>query len=199
MASLFSTRSFVIAMIFWGLLGIANWAFVGWMPTFLGEHFALHQGRAGLTSLICIYSGSLVGIVVAGALADRWSRTRPDARALVGVIGICICIPCVFVISLTTSLGVGMGALIVYGATRSFPDANMMPILCQITDARYRATALGLLNAFGTTAGGITIYVGGVLRDAHVDITRVFYTGAGGLFICAFLLWSIRPRQHATS
>lgn len=195
--SLLGSRNFLLALLFWGLLGITSWAFAGWMPTYFGEHFNIGQGEAGLTSLICIYSGSLVGIVVAGAWADRWSRTRTEGRAFVGMIGLFVCVPSVLVISLTGSLGVAMVALVVYGTTRAFPDANMMPILCQITDARYRATALGLLNAFGTMAGGITIYIGGVLRDAHVNITTVFYGGAVGLALCAGLLWIIRPRQHA--
>jgi hypothetical protein len=91
-------------------------------------------------------------------------------------------------------LGIAMAGLIVYGITRAFPDANMMPILFQITDPRYRATGLGLLNAFGTMAGAITIYVGGALRDAQVNIVTIFYVGAAGLAVCAVLLWVIRPQ-----
>jgi hypothetical protein len=81
--------------------------------------------------------------------------------------------------------------------TRSWPDANMMPIICQIADPRYRATGLGLLNAFATIVGGLTIYAGGVLRDAHVDIIHVFECGAAGLLVCTVLLWCIRPRVVA--
>lgn len=39
--SLFSQRAFVLAMVYWGLLGLAGWAVVGWMPTYLNEHFNL--------------------------------------------------------------------------------------------------------------------------------------------------------------
>jgi len=195
--SLLGSGSFLIAMLFWGLLSISSWAFVGWMPTYLGEQFKLGQGDAGLTSLICIYSGSLVGIVAAGAWGDRWSRARPEGRAFVGIAGLAVCVPSVLLVAHTSLLGLAIVGLILYGISRSFPDANMMPILCQITDARYRATALGLLNAFGTMAGGITIYIGGALRDAHVSLSLVFYAGAAGLAVCAGLLWIIRPHQHS--
>ncbi|MDB6168315.1 MAG: Sugar phosphate permease [Verrucomicrobia bacterium] len=192
--SLFSRGHFILALLFWALLGITSWAFTGWMPTYLSEHFNLPQGKAGLIATGFIYSGALVGMVVSGAWADRWSRTHPEGRAWVGLIGLAVCVPCVLLVANTSIQGVAMAGLVVYGLTRAFPDANMMPILFQITDHRYRATALGLLNGCGTLAGGITIYVGGALRDAHVDITRVFYGGAIGLSICALLLWIIRPR-----
>ncbi len=52
-----------------------------------------------------------------------------------------------------------------------------------------------MLNAFATIAGGMVIYLGGVLRDAQVNVTVIFYGGAGGMVICAGLLWMIRPRS----
>ena len=109
--------------------------------------------------------------------------------------GLSICIPCVLVVANATVLPLAICALVLFGLTRAFPDTNMMPILFGIVDARYRATAYGMLNAFSTMAGGTVIYVGGVLRDAHVSVTTIFYAGACGLFICAFLLWLIRPRS----
>ncbi len=197
--SLFSRGHFIVALFFWGLLGITSWAFAGWMPTFLNEHFNLPQGKSGLIATISIYSGSLVGMVVSGAWADRWSRSYAEGRAWVGIIGLCICVPCVVLVGNSTGLWLTIAGLVVYGLSRAFPDANMMPLLFQITDPRYRATGYGLLNAFGTISGGITIYVGGALRDAHVDITKVFYSGAGGMIVCGVLLWIIRPRVTATS
>lgn len=195
--SLFSQGAFIIALFFWGLLGLASWAFVGWMPTYLGEHFHLAQGKAGLFATGYIYSGSLVGMIVAGAWADRWSLRNIRGRIWVGVIGLSVAAPAVLLVANTGVLAIALAGLAVYGLTRAFPDANMMPVLCQITDPRYRATGLGLLNAFATIVGGLTIYVGGVLRDAHVNITHVFTCGAGGLLVCAVLLWFIKPRVAA--
>lgn len=193
--SLFSRGHFILALFFWGLLGVASWAFAGWMPTYLGEHFNLAQGKSGLIATICIYLGSLVGMIFAGWWGDRWGRTNVTGRAWVGVIGISVCVPCVLLVANTPVLGFAMAGLVIFGLTRAFPDANMMPILFRITDVRYRATGYGLLNAAGTMAGGITIYVGGVLRDAQVNITTIFYAGAIGLALCAGLLWLIRPRS----
>jgi MFS family permease len=191
---LFGRADFVLAMVFWGLLGLASWSIIGWMPTFLTEHFHLSQGEAGLTTTGYVYAGSLVGMVASGAWADRWSRTHPSGRVFVGIIGLAVCAPAVLLVSGTTSLAVLTGALVVYGFTRAFPDANMMPILCQITDSRHRATGLGILNTFATLIGGATIYAGGALRDAHLDVRTLFQLGAVGLLVCALLLWRIKPR-----
>jgi predicted MFS family arabinose efflux permease len=197
--SLFSRRAFVLMLIFWGLLAVASWAFAGWLPTYLHEQFAMSQGRAGLTALGYIYSASLVGMVVGGFWADRWSRRHPRGRILVGVVGIFIAIPGVLLVANMPMLGVVLIGMVLYGFTRPFPDANMVPILCQIVDPRYLATGVGVLNTFAVLVGGLTIYIGGVVRDAHVNITTLFNCGALGLLICATILWFVRPRPNSTA
>jgi sugar phosphate permease len=201
LTSLFSRPAYILALLFWGLLGLASWSFIGWLPAYLSEHFGLSQGEAGLTSMGYIYSGSLVGMVVGGYWADRWSRKSPRARIWVGVIGVLIATPAILVASNVSVLALVLVALVIYGFSRPFPDANMVPILCQIIDRRYLATGVGVLNMFAVFVGGATIYVGGALRDAKVDITAVFNCGAVGLVICAALLWFVRepPLQPAPS
>jgi hypothetical protein len=46
--------------------------------------------------------------------------------------------------------------------------------------------------------GGVTIYVGGALRDSHVDLSRVFQIAAGSLIACAVLLFLVKP-AHGVS
>lgn len=197
LATLFGNKTFLVALAFWGLLGITSWSFTGWMPTFLTEKFHLPQGKAGIMATGFMSLGSLTGMVVAGAWADRWARRRPEGRVLVGIVGLAVCMPCVLLVANINLLPVAMGALVLFGLTRAFPDANMMPILFGIVAERYRATAYGILNALATTTGGIIIYLGGALRDANVNITTIFNAGIIGLVICGVLLWAIRPRTAA--
>ncbi len=199
MASLFSQRSFVLALSFWGLLGIASWAIAGWLPAYLHEQFGMTQGRAGLTALGYIYSSSLVGMVLGGVWGDRWSLRSSRGRVWVGVIGLLVAAPGVLMLANLPVLGLVLAGMVIFGLTRPFPDANMTPILAQIVDRRYLATAVGVVNMFAVFAGGLTIYAGGVLRDAHVNISRVFTFGACVLLLCAFLLWRISPRDHPSN
>ncbi|MEO7600141.1 MAG: MFS transporter [Opitutus sp.] len=196
--SLFSRRAYVFMFLFWGLLGVASWAFAGWLPTYLHEQFAMSQGRAGLTALGYIYSASLLGMVVGGFWADRWSRSNVRGRVLVGVLGIAVAIPGVLMVSNVPILWVVLAGMVLYGFTRPFPDANMVPILCQIVDPRYLATGVGVLNMFAVLIGGLTIYIGGVVRDAQISITTLFNCGAVGLLLCATLLWLVRPKSDST-
>ncbi len=41
MRTLFGSGSFLLAFVYWGLLGVAGWMVIGWMPTYLQEHFKL--------------------------------------------------------------------------------------------------------------------------------------------------------------
>ncbi|MEO6003960.1 MAG: MFS transporter [Opitutus sp.] len=198
LVSLFSRKAFVLMLFFWGGLGMASWAFAGWLPTYLHEQFAMSQGRAGLTALGYIYSASLIGMVVGGFLADRWTRSHPRGRIFVGVLGILIAIPGVLLVSNVPILAVVLTGMVLYGFTRPFPDANMVPILCQIVDPRYLATGVGVLNMFAVFVGGLTIYIGGVVRDAHISITTLFNCGAVGLLVCGIILWLVRPRPNST-
>lgn len=81
----------------------------------------------------------------------------------------------------------------IFGLTRGFSDCNTMPILCMVSDPRYRATGFGVLNFLSCGVGGLTIYVGGALRDAHVNVSHIFVVAAMGMLICAALLALIKP------
>jgi hypothetical protein len=134
-----------------------------------------------------------------GFWADRCSRLNPRGRIYVGVIGVLVAAPGVLLVGNSGSLVLVLFGMIIYGLTRPFPDASMVPLLCQIVDSRYLATAVGMLNMFACVIGGLTIYFGGVLRDAQVSISVVFNFGALGLVICGALLWFIRPRKNPSS
>ncbi|HRH96579.1 MAG TPA: hypothetical protein PLB55_11620, partial [Prosthecobacter sp.] len=116
-----------------------------------------------------------------------------NARILVAVIGLCIAAPGVLLAASSSTLAPAIAGLMIYGLTRSFTDTNMMPILCQVAVPRYRATGFGVLNFFAMSVGGVTIYVGGLMRDAHVDVGHIFRFAAAGLIVCAVLLFFVRP------
>jgi MFS family permease len=195
--SLFSQRAFTFALAYWGLLGLAGWAVIGWMPTYLNEHFNLSQGTAGLSATGYLQAAALVGVLLGGWWADRWSKVNERARIYVPLIGVLAAAPGILLASTIDWLPLAILGLICFGLAKAFSDSNMMPILCTVTDARYRATGYGVLNLFSCVIGGLTIYAGGVLRDAQVDVSHVFQFAAASMLICAVLLFSIRPTVPA--
>jgi MFS family permease len=192
--ALFRLPGFVLAFLFWGLLAVASWSFAGWLPAYLHEQFGMSQGRAGMTALGYTQAATLVGMIVGGLIADRWIRRNPRGRILTGVVGILCAAPAALIVGNSVFLPVVLLGMILFGLVRPFPDACMTPILTQIVEKRHLATALGFLNMLAVFVGGLTVYIGGVVRDAHIPITVMFNCGAVGLFICGALLWSIKLR-----
>lgn len=194
--SLFGRGAFVLALFFWGFLGMVGWLVIGWLPTYYQEHFQLSQAEAGLYATGYVQLTALIGVLLGGALADRWSRTNPRARLLLPAIGLLVAAPSVFLASVTTVLPIAIIGFVVYAFTRMFSDANMMPILCLVTDERYRATGYGILNLFSCIVGGVGIYAGGVLRDRHIDVSSLFQVAAVLMVLCAIILFRIRPKPE---
>ena len=195
--SLFSHGSFWLMFFYWGLIGLAGWGVIGWMPTYLQQQFHLSQGEAGFSATSYLQITTLAGLVLGGLWADRWSRATERGRIHVAVIGMCIAAPAIFLVASTQTFGIAIAGLMIFGFARGGCDSNTMPILCMVCDPRYRATGFGVLNFFACVVGGFTIYAGGVLRDAHVDVSHVFVTAAAGLLVCAILLALIRPVNTA--
>jgi len=193
LVSLFRSVSFNLILIVWALLGLAGWGLVGWLPTYLGERFHLDQGTAGLSATGYLAVATIAGALLGGAWADRWSRSNPLGRILVPVVGLCVAAPALWVASETSVFPVAIACVMLFGVARPFTDGNLMPILCMVVDSRYRATGMGVLNFFASAIGGLTIYAGGLLRDAHVNVSRIFQFAGVGLLVCAALMFLVKP------
>lgn len=188
---LFSNRGYWLALTFWGIAGVVTWMIVGWLPTYYQEHFGLTQSVAGMYATAYFHPASLFGVLVGGYLADRFSRQNPKGRILVPMIGLTIAAPAVFIAASTSVFGLAIAGFTIYAFTRTFLDANMMPILCMIVDRRYRATGYGIINMLSCIIGGIGIYAGGAVRDAHLDLSILFRVATVVLLICIFLLYRL--------
>jgi len=192
---LFKLRSYNLMLIAWGLLGIVAWLVVGWLPTYFQEHFKLSQAMAGFYATGYFYPAALVGLLIGGYWADQWSKTNPKARIFVPVIGICIGAPCVFAASGTAYLTLAVVCFVIFALTKAFIDTNMMPILCLIAKPRHRATGYGILNLAACIIGGVGIYAGGLLRDAHVHLGKVYRVAALIMLVSAVLLVLAKPKS----
>lgn len=192
--NLLKNRSFVLLIIFWGLLGVVGWLIVGWLPTYYREHFNLSQTQAGIYATWYLYPLSFLSGFIGGYLADRWNRTNVYGRILLPVIGLLIAAPAAYIAGSTTVVVIAIAGFMIYALTRTFTDTNLMPILCMVADKKYRATGYGILNMFACIVGGIGIYVGGILRDANFETALLFKFAAVIMLICAGILYLIKVK-----
>ena len=189
---LFSSGSFIILIVFWGLLGMIGWMIIAWLPTYYSEHFHLSQATAGLYATGYLYPVSLAGLLIGGVVADRLTKRNRRARILVPATGLLVAAPAIFFASTTTAAYIAIICFIFYAFARIFSDGNLMPILCMIADKRYRATGYGILNMFSCIVGGLGIYISGTLRDAHINLSIMFKVAALFMVICGGLLFMIK-------
>ena len=200
MGLLLRERSFPLSLVYFTLLSVAYWGLYGWLPTYLGEHFHLGQGTAGMSGTAWLQLASLAGIVAGGAWADRWCRRNLRARLLVPAIAFCVAGPALFLTATTAWLPLALGGLVVFGLARGCADANNMPIVCQVVDPRLRASAYGVMNFLGCIAGGLMTYAAGSLKDSQVGLQRVFQVSALLVVGAVLLLLWVKPRpdrEHA--
>jgi MFS family permease len=192
---LFKNTSYLVLLFYFSVLGVANWLIYGWLPTFLKEHFKLNLGEAGISATGYIQIGSFIGVIVGGILADRWFRSNKRSRLYVIIIGFSLGAPFLFIMSVTSVFTLAIFAMIIFGLARGFNDANLMPILRQIADSRYIATAYGFLNFLSTIIGGLMVYVGGALKDANIDLSVIYQVSAVLMLIATLSLFAIKIKK----
>lgn len=177
------------------LVGLANWAVYGWLPTYLRERFAMGLGSSGMTATGVIQLASFGGVLVGGVWADRWSRRQPRARALVPALGFCAAAPVLFLSLDSSLLAVSLMGFAFYGVSRGLVDANLMPVLRTVVDERYSATGFGVLNFLSVSLGGILIYVAGWLRDKNVPLMIIYQFASACLLVAGCLLLTLKPTR----
>jgi MFS family permease len=191
---LFSRGTFILALLYWGILGIVGSVVLGWLPTYYKEHFDLTQGIAGLYATGYLYPVAIIGLLFGGFWADWLSKKNPHLRILVPIIGISASAPFLFLASSTSVLVLAIVFFALMRMFIAFSDSNMMPILCLIADKQYRATGYGVLNFFSTILGGFGLYAAGALRDMNVGLSLMFQICALILLVCAGILVFVKLR-----
>jgi MFS family permease len=194
---LLAMSPFVLMLAVHAMLNLVDWAVVGWVPVYFQEHFHVTQGVAGVSATGYKNVALILGLFIGGVWADRWSRSNARARMFVPAIGLLIGAPGIVLTANSTVLALAVLGLAIYYLFAAFYDPNTMPVLCELVDARYRATAYGLLNCVGMIAAGSGIYLIGLMRDSNIDLHLVFDGGALLCAICALVYFRLKARTGA--
>jgi MFS family permease len=187
---------------FWLLMGMftlvsaCNWSVLTWLPAFLKEHFHLQDGPAGLHATSWGTAAKFAAVLVGGVLSDLFSRKSERARALIPACGLLLAAPGIVFGTLTDTLALGLLGFAMQGVAQGFLDANMMPMLRQVTGRSVAATGYGLLNFVGCAAGGVMAALGGRLKDSGLGFETFFRISAAGLAAAAVLLFFFRPARR---
>lgn len=194
---LFGNANFILLVLYFTLPAIAGWVVRDWMPDILRERFHLGQGTAGMNAILYVQIASIVGVIVGGALADRWMRRNRRGRIFTSAIGMLLFLPALFSVGNAGTLAVAVFGLIAFGLGWGFFDCNNMPILCQVARPELRATGYGIMNLVSISCGGFGDWLFGSLRDRHVPLNLIFGVFAGVALLSVVLVLLIRPAEAA--
>jgi Sugar phosphate permease len=158
---LLTNISFWVILFYFSAPSLPGWATKNWLPTLFSETLHIDMTQAGPMATITIALASLVGVLIGGLLSDRWVHRNLKGRIYTGVIGLSLTIPALLFLAYGSSLFTIVLGAICFGFGFGMFDVNSMPILCQFVASRYRATAYGLMNLAGISAGAVvTRYLG---------------------------------------
>jgi MFS family permease len=169
--------------------GAVSWIIIAWMPTLMREQFKMGQGTAGFSTLGFLYVAQAIGLLGGGFWSDRLSLRNPRARIIMPAVAILLTTPLFLITGWFNHIGFTLLCLAMWGLAMGFLGANTMPIVCLVVDARYRATAIGVLNCLTAVGGSLSIYGVGALRDAKVSVSLILSFAAVGVFVCGASLW----------
>jgi MFS family permease len=123
------------------------------------------------------------------------------AVQLIGVLGGA---PCVALCGLTSSVGLVVLALTVWGLFKGLYDANIFASVFDVVGAEARGTAAGFMNAVGWLAGGGTApLVIGIIAQRHslgvaIALASTVYIAAAALLLIGLSLFVTRDAAAAS-
>jgi hypothetical protein len=146
---------------------------------------------AGFEASVYPQIGTILGLLVGGALADRaYSRTRA-ARFWIVLLAFAMAAPSIFLLGHATTLEAARIAATAFGFCAGFIAGNQAAAAFDVVPGSQRASAVGVLNLLGASVSGFAPFLGGLARRT-IGVDRVMVL-TGGLYVVTgvFLLYGI--------
>lgn len=164
--SLLTNVAFWVILLYFAAPSLPEWATKNWLPTLFAENLDLPMSQAGPISTITIAVSSFIGVLIGGPLSDKWVQKNLRGRVYTGAIGLGLTIPSLLLLGFGHNLVAVVGAGLLFGIGYGIFDTNNMPILCQFVSHKQRATAYGVMNMIGVSAGAFITHLLGRWGDS---------------------------------
>lgn len=164
--SLLTNVAFWVILLYFAAPSLPGWATKNWLPTLFAENLDLPMSQAGPIYTITIAVSSFIGVLIGGPLSDKWVQKNLRGRVYTGAIGLGLTIPSLLLLGFGHNLVAVVGAGLLFGIGYGIFDTNNMPILCQFVSRKQRATAYGVMNMIGVSAGAFITHLLGRWGDS---------------------------------
>lgn len=165
------------------IVSVAIWLFLNWLPLYFRDRFGMSLAGAGFYGAALLEFPLLFGVIAGGYLSDAVARRNSASRMLVQMI--CYLIGAVLLLAFTgnSTFALIAAAVLGFSILRSLAVANESPLLCDLLPPRQRSTAIGLMNAANTFAGGVGVFGAGFFTGGY-GLSAVF-AGMSGILLSA--------------
>jgi MFS transporter, Spinster family, sphingosine-1-phosphate transporter len=191
---LFRIPSLRIVAIFVAIATFGLFLVYTWLPTFLYDKFSLGLARAGFEASVYPQIGTLGGLLVGSALADRYYSQVRAARFWVIFVAFLAAAPSIFLIGSSQSLDATRFAGMAFGFFSGFISGNQAPAAFDVVPPSLRASTIGILNLVGACIAGFGPVLGGMARRTIGVDQLMIYTSAAYL-LTAFLVMYVILRH----
>lgn len=160
-----------------------------WVPTLLQREFGVSQAQAGLVSGGTLASGSLIGTLIGGWLADFLQKRMTQGRMLVTTLAFLVGAPLTWLALSMHNLTGFIVLFIPAIVTLSLCLGPIQAIVQDITTPDIRATAVGLALLLGHLLGDAAspTIVGGLSDKTGSLITALQLTGPTSLLLAGLV------------
>lgn len=180
-----------------------NVGYLTWMPSLLVEKFSLTLTQAGFSSMFYHHVGAFVGVIIGGALSDRFAKTNPRNRLVVQAAGLLLGAPFIYWIGAAQTEGVTYAALLMFGIFRGIYDSNIFASLFEVVSPAIRSSASGLMLMCAFLVGAFSPYILGVLKPSlglaqGISLLWISYV-LGAAFITLAVVYFFKKDQVPAS
>ncbi len=190
LAAILASPAAVALMLAFAGANFVTMALVTWLPSFVHERFAMGLLKDNATATLFMQGGSLIGVLLGGALADLAARRSRGGRMVVQGAGLICGAPCVLLVGRASALGTLVAGLLAIGIAKGVYEANIFASIFDVIDPRLRGTAAGVMNTVGWAGASLAPVVVGRIGDreglgAAIASTAAVYLGAGVIALIA--------------
>ena len=166
--------------------------FKTWGPLYLTD-LGLPLRSAAFHSVFWHYLGAFLGVLVGSRLADHLAPRIPAIRFAVGVAGMLLAAPFLWMIGHAPTGFLVLAAMFGFGLFRGVYDSNCFAALFDVVSPARRARATGLMLCCGFVFGSSAPAVLGLIADragstAPALASLAFFYGFGGFLVLVALL-----------
>lgn len=175
------------------LAGVGVWIFLNWLPLYFREAFGLTLGEAGFAGTFMLQISTVLGIAAGGWISDRAAARSSGHRMLVQGLSYLAAAPFLLLFLGRPGFAAVAAGVSLFSLFRGMGQANENPTLVEVVPARFRSTAIGIMNTCATAAGGVGVLLAGLLKREFG--LHTIFAGISLLFVIAGLTLVIAHRR----